>query len=76
MSAYYMESEMFGDGDYYGSLVSDIPDGLDYQDEITKRDELTEMDEFGDEQDETCDHGLSLWLCADPINHYPADNAF
>lgn len=21
-----------------------------------------------------CVHGLSLWLCADPINHYPADN--
>lgn len=21
----------------------------------------------------SCDHGLSLWLCADPINHYPPD---
>lgn len=21
----------------------------------------------------SCPHGLSLWLCADPINHYPAD---
>lgn len=25
-------------------------------------------------QDEECPHGLSAWLCADPINHYPADN--
>lgn len=23
--------------------------------------------------DESCIHGLSLWLCADPLNHYPAD---
>jgi hypothetical protein len=22
---------------------------------------------------EMCDHGLSLWLCADPVNHYPPD---
>lgn len=21
----------------------------------------------------TCSHGLSAWLCADPVNHYPAD---
>lgn len=21
-----------------------------------------------------CVHGLSLWLCADPVNHYPPDN--
>lgn len=21
----------------------------------------------------SCHHGLSLWLCADPVNHYPAD---
>lgn len=24
----------------------------------------------------TCDHGLALELCADPINHYPPDNYF
>jgi hypothetical protein len=22
--------------------------------------------------DETCPHGLSAWLCADPVSHYPA----
>jgi hypothetical protein len=22
---------------------------------------------------ETCEHGLSAWLCEDPINHYPRD---
>jgi len=22
-----------------------------------------------------CDHGLSASLCADPVNHYPPDNA-
>lgn len=22
-------------------------------------------------ENEECPHGLSLWLCADPINHYP-----
>lgn len=21
----------------------------------------------------TCVHGMSAWLCADPINHYPSD---
>lgn len=26
--------------------------------------------------EEQCDHGLSLWLCADPINHYPADLSY
>lgn len=24
----------------------------------------------------TCDHGLALELCADPINHYPPDSYF
>lgn len=24
-------------------------------------------------RDEQCEHGLSAWLCTDPINHYPAD---
>lgn len=24
----------------------------------------------------TCSHGLSAWLCADPINHYPSDGGF
>lgn len=23
---------------------------------------------------ETCDHGLALELCADPVNHYPPDD--
>lgn len=23
--------------------------------------------------EEQCRHGMSLWLCADPINHYPPD---
>jgi hypothetical protein len=26
--------------------------------------------------DELCHHGLSLWLCADPINHYPPDGSY
>lgn len=26
--------------------------------------------------DELCHHGLSLWLCADPINHYPPDRSY
>lgn len=30
-----------------------------------------DMREFVEEAE--CPHGLSLWLCADPINHYPAD---
>lgn len=21
-----------------------------------------------------CHHGMALWLCDDPINHYPPDN--
>lgn len=25
---------------------------------------------------ESCDHGLALELCADPVNHYPPDNYF
>ena len=29
-----------------------------------------------DQAPETCAHGLSAWLCADPVNHYPADSAF
>lgn len=24
----------------------------------------------------TCHHGLSQWLCADPVNHYPPDSYF
>lgn len=24
----------------------------------------------------TCDHGLALELCADPVNHYPPDSYF
>lgn len=24
----------------------------------------------------SCHHGMSLWLCADPVNHYPADNQY
>lgn len=27
-------------------------------------------------EDEICVHGMSLWLCADPINHYPRDGAY
>lgn len=27
-------------------------------------------------QYEMCEHGLSAWLCADPINHYPRDNSY
>lgn len=26
-----------------------------------------------DYDDRLCHHGLALWLCADPINHYPRD---
>lgn len=25
---------------------------------------------------EICDHGLSLWLCADPMWHYPPDHGY
>lgn len=28
---------------------------------------------FQEADQEDCVHGLSAWLCADPINHYPAD---
>ena len=27
-----------------------------------------------EETDPTCVHGLSEWLCADPITHYPPDH--
>ena len=27
-------------------------------------------------EEEECPHGLSLWLCADPINHYPPDGSY
>lgn len=35
-----------------------------------------EDDEDDDEEpyvEEQCVHGLSLWLCADPVSHYPRD---
>lgn len=32
-----------------------------------------ELAEHEDAEPETCEHGLSAWLCEDPINHYPAD---
>lgn len=25
------------------------------------------------EDEDTCPHGLSMWLCAHPIYHYPTD---
>lgn len=25
------------------------------------------------DEDPTCPHGLSEWLCADPVNHYPTE---
>jgi hypothetical protein len=34
-------------------------------------DELVEFDRFLHPAEyETCPHGLSAWLCADPVNHY------
>jgi hypothetical protein len=27
-------------------------------------------------REEECHHGLSLWLCEDPVNHYPPDNRY
>lgn len=29
---------------------------------------------YGEDWVEECVHGMSLWLCADPITHYPPDN--
>lgn len=25
------------------------------------------------DEEERCPHGMSLWLCAHPTNHYPTD---
>lgn len=33
----------------------------------------TELAELEARANLTCDHGMSLDLCADPINHYPSD---
>lgn len=33
-----------------------------------------EVESFQEAAQEDCVHGLSAWLCADPINHYPADH--
>lgn len=33
--------------------------------------EITKDDMYG--EGDTCEHGMSAWLCAHPIYHYPTD---
>lgn len=41
-----------------------------WDDETFPWDEVPRLDELWNPM---CDHGLSQWLCADPVNHYPSD---
>ena len=53
----------------------DEDEGIMHSDNASARtvyfDESGEMHEMADE--ETCAHGMSAWLCAHPIYHYPTD---
>lgn len=48
-------------------------DYLAEQAQIAHEQMMDWYDNDGAQDAQECAHGLSAWLCADPINHYPAD---
>jgi hypothetical protein len=55
--------DTFEEGEGFTSLAED-EDGIFTEEDA--RDDLPNYEE--------CVHGMALWLCADPIGHYPRDN--